>query len=465
MKKITSLLLICFVFTSAHAQNITEKLKTAFHKFETDEQLKYASTSFTVLDANNGGLIYGAQENTGLAPASTLKTITSATALALLGENFTFKTDIFYTGNIQNGVLNGDMIIRGSGDPTLGSERWAQTQKAQILTQILAALKAKEIHQIKGKIIGDDGVWDSQSLPLGWIWQDIGNYYGAGSSALCWGENQIELKLKPSNTVGAVVKMADENTNYPFLNILNKLKTGANGSGDQVYAYSAPYTNQIYLRGTYAINLEKKVGLSLPDPALAMAYDVDDFLHKNEIKTNGFTTSRVSNQLDKSDFHPLFSISSPPLKEIIYWFNQKSINIYGEQLLRVLGAKFGKSDAIIDGVKTIQDFWKDKGMATETINISDGSGLAPSDRVTSSTIAKVLLYAQKQNWFKSYLESIPLHNDLKMKSGTIGDVLAYAGYAKIDGQQAVCFSLIVNNYHGSISSIRQKMFTLLNQLK
>ena len=465
MKKFAALLLILLASFSVGAQNLTEKLKIAFRKFETDEQLKYASTSFTVLDANNGGLIFGAQENAGLAPASTLKTITSATAFALLGENFTFNTEFFYTGNIQNGVLNGDIIIRGSGDPTLGSERWPQTQKNQLLNQIITALKAKGINQIKGKIIGDDAIWDSQSLPLGWIWQDIGNYYGAGSSALCWGENQLDLKLIPSNTVGKSVILANENPIYPFLNILNKLKTGAIGSGDQVYAYSAPYTNQIYLRGTYAINLEKKVGLSLPDPALAMAYDVDDFLHKNEIKTEGFTTSRIVNRSENFELHPLFSIPSPPLKEIIYWFNQKSINIYGEQLLRVLGAKFGKSDAISDGVKTIQNFWKDKGIATETINISDGSGLAPSDRVTSTTLAKVLLYAQKQNWYSSYLESIPLHNNLKMKSGTIGDVLAYAGYANVDGHQAVCFSLIVNNYNGSTSSIRQKMFTLLNQLK
>jgi D-alanyl-D-alanine carboxypeptidase/D-alanyl-D-alanine-endopeptidase (penicillin-binding protein 4) len=211
--------------------------------------------------------------------------------------------------------------------------------------------------------------------------------------------------------------------------------------------------------------LDKKIGISLPDPALAMAYDIAVLLKRNNISFLDYTTSRMDRLTDSDQKLLLTSVVSPPLKEIIYWFNHKSVNLYGEQLLRTLGQKFGKSTSTNDGVKAMLNFWSDKGIDKETLNICDGSGLSPTDRVTTLSMAKVLSYAQKQVWFGTYLESFPTHNDLKMKSGTIGDVLAYAGYANVNGEVPVCFSLMINNYNGSSSALRQKMFVLLNELK
>lgn len=465
MKKLKLLfILLLFIVGFTNAQSLPQKLQVAFNKFSSNESLKYASVSFSVLDANSGALIFGDHENTGLASASTLKTITSATALALLGEDYTFKTPVFYTGTIKDGILDGDVIVKGNGDPTLGSWRWESTAKEQVLHQILFALKQKGIKQINGKIIGDDGAWDTQSLPIGWIWQDIGNYYGAGSSTLTWGENQFELTFSPSKTIGGAVKISNQNEVYPFLDIKNELQTGAYGTGDRVYAYSAPYTNLIYLRGTYGADLHKRIGVALQDPALALAYDLDNELHKNQIKTEGFNTMRLAHNNPEKE-NELTVITSPPLKEIVYWLNQKSINLYAEQLLRTLGWKFGKSASTLDGVKTLQKFWEAQGIDAATLNIVDGSGLSPADKVTSLSMTKVLAFAKKQSWFDAYYKSLPLHNDMKMKSGTINDVLAYAGYAQLDEKTPVCFSLIVNNYTGSISAIRANMFGLLNTLK
>jgi len=465
MKKIILFLFLLIAFTSAKAQTLNEKLKLAFNKFAADEQLKYASVSFSVLNAETGALIFGRNENLGVAPASTLKTITSATALALLGEDFTYKTQVFYSGNIENGILKGDLIISGSGDPTLGSWRWKSTSKEAVLNKILFGLQQLGINSIEGKIIGGDGLWDTQSLPIGWIWQDIGNYYGAGSSALSWGENQFELNFQPSKTVGGLVNIKNKEEIYPFLDIKNELKTGSAGSGDNVYAYSAPYNSTIYLRGTYGLDLVKKIGLSLPDAAFAMAYEVADFLKKNNINSVGFITARLADKKEFNNTKPVTEIVSPPLKEIIYWFNQKSVNLYGEHLIRTLGMKFGKSTSTIDGIKTVLDYWKTKGIAPETLNIVDGSGLSPADRITTLSMAKVLYYAKKEKWFNTYLESLPTNNGLKMKSGSIADVLGYAGYITTINKQSLCFSVIVNNYTGSSSAVKQKMFTLLNHLK
>ncbi|MFC5285163.1 D-alanyl-D-alanine carboxypeptidase/D-alanyl-D-alanine-endopeptidase [Pedobacter alpinus] len=462
MKK-TYLLLFSFllIVITVKAQNLATQLKTAYAAFAKTDALKYGSVSFTVLDSKTGTLIFGEKENTGLATASTLKTITSATALELLGEDFTFKTEVFYSGEIVEGILNGDLIIKGGGDPTLGSERWDKTKKLQILNKILFSLQQKGIKIIKGNIIADASAWDTQSLPTGWIWQDIGNYYGAGTSALCWGENQFDLNFTPGKTLGSAVEIGDISKTYPFLKFVNEITTGKYGSGDNVYAYSAPYTNLIYLRGTYGIDLKKEIGLSLPEPSLAMAHDVSEFLKGNGYETKFIQSVRVPSNI--KDVKPLLTITSPPLREIIYWFNKKSINLFGEQFIRTLGAKLGQNASTIEGLKVLKDFWKTKGIDPETLNIYDGSGLSPANRVNSLTMAKILAYANQQKWFKTYYDSFPLYNNQKMKSGTIANVLGYAGYA---GQENnICFSLIINNYSGSAAQMRQKMYTLLNTLK
>ncbi|HET8828943.1 MAG TPA: D-alanyl-D-alanine carboxypeptidase/D-alanyl-D-alanine-endopeptidase [Pelobium sp.] len=460
MKKSGFILLLIFsTFHFANAQSLSAKLETAYAKFASNPALKYATVSFSAIDNKTGKSVFSEKENTGLAPASTLKVITSAVAIDLLGEDFTFNTSISYTGEIANGTLNGDLIIKGGGDPTLGSDRWDKTQKTQILNKILFNLQQKGINKITGYVIGDASDWDTQSLPIGWIWQDIGNYYGAGTSALCWGENFFEVGFTPGKTVGSPVK--NNGLNYPFLQVTNELTTGNYGSGDNVYAYSAPYTDQVFLRGTYGIDLKKQIGLSLPNPALAMAYDVSDFLNKNGYKTEEYQAKY--DKTDRKDDKLLFTISSPPLSEIIYWFNQKSINLYGEQLVRVLAEKFGKSTSIIEGVKVINDYWEKKGIEPGALRISDGSGLSPSNRVTTLAMAKVLSDAKNQPWFNTYLKSIPLRNNQKMKSGTIANVLAYSGYAGSENQ--LSFSLIVNNYTGSTTQMRQKMYAFLNTLK
>ena len=463
MKKLGILVLIFIPFL-AHPQTLAQKIKLRYQVFTNQISLKQASFSFTVLDANTGIVVFASDPNRGLVPASTLKVLTSATALKLLGENFTFKTDITYTGSIVNQILEGNLIIKGNGDPTLGSNRWERTNKPHVLQAILQSLQKMGIKKINGKIIADDSAWDTQSLPNSWIWQDIGNYYGASTSALCWGENQFKLSVVPGKTVGATVGLANK-FDYPFLNIINEVETGVVNSGDKVYAYSAPYTPLIYLRGTYGINLKKEIGLALPDPALAMAYDLQNFLAKNEIRVNDITTTRISEPSLKSFVNAtnLLTLVSPPLKEIVYQLNQKSINLYAEQLLRTLAFTKGKSASFEEGIKIISGEWK-TSITPASLNIYDGSGLSPANRVTTLAMATVLYQAQKQPWFSAFHQSLPINNNQKMKSGTVADVLAYAGYQK-NANNNLCFSVMVNNYSGSETAMRQQLFNLLDVLK
>ncbi|MDQ7949239.1 MAG: D-alanyl-D-alanine carboxypeptidase, partial [Pedobacter sp.] len=202
MKIFKLTLSILLISASAFAQYPIAKLEQAYQNLVNDDQAKYAMTSLCVMDAQTGKIIFAKNENIGLATASTLKTITSATAFSVLGKDFRYQTILAYSGKIVNGTLQGDLIIVGNGDPTLASWRYEQTKEKVVLNQWVTAIKAAGIKKIDGAVIGDDSLWGTQTMPEGWIWQDMGNYYGAGNSALSWRENQFDVHLKPGASVG-----------------------------------------------------------------------------------------------------------------------------------------------------------------------------------------------------------------------------------------------------------------------
>ena len=458
-----------FIAGNALAQPLPQKLQSAFNRLQADSQCRYASVSLTVLDAKTGEQIFAANPNMGMATASTLKTVTTITAFNLLGKDFQYQTKFGYAGTINtDGTLTGDVIIKGAGDPTLGSWRYETTHESHILSQMVTALQSAGIKKINGRIIGDDSVFGSQSIPPGWIWMDIGNYYGAGTSGLCWRENQFDIKLK-TGSVDSPVGISHEVPAMPYLNFKSELMNAPAGTGDNAYAFLPVNGKTMYLRGTYAIDQTKKsIAAALPDPAYDAALRLTDTLIKlgitvsNEpestgsLNAKGLQTPQIGTNLT--------TILSPRLSQIIFWLNQKSINLYAEQLLKTLAWKMGKQPSTENGVEVVQNFWKQHGIDTHSLNIFDGSGLSPADRVTTLTMATILQSAKGTDWFNDFYASLPTYNDMKMKSGSIINVLTYAGYQTYNGRE-LCFSIMVNNFNGSSKSVKEKLFRVLDELK
>ncbi len=469
MKNLLFLFLILFI-TQTSAQSLQQKIETVYKRFETDSQLEYGTSSLTVLNAETGQVIFSRNGSTGLAPASTLKTITAATAYHLLGKDFTWETTLGYTGSVSSsGVLDGDVIITGTGDPSLGSERFEQARAETLLKRWTDALTRAGVKRIAGRVISDDRLFGSQTLPGGWIWNDIGNYYGAGPSALTWRENQFDLIFKPGK-VGGAAQLVRTEPALSYLKIVNEVTTGRPGSGDNVYAFSAPYSEIIYLRGTYGIDLKKAISASVPDPAFDAAFSLGNKLKASGIVVEkGYTTGRKL-AVDGEPFPVPAKVidiyNSPALEKLVYWFNQKSINLYGEHLVKTLAWKNGKDITTQEGVAIIKDFWSKKlGIDQNAMNISDGSGLSPGNRITTLSMAKVLQSIKKEPWFDSFYESLPVYNNMKMKSGSISDVIAYTGYHTASSGTPLVFSFMINNYSGSSTAVRQKLFNVLNVLK
>ncbi|QKJ30835.1 D-alanyl-D-alanine carboxypeptidase/D-alanyl-D-alanine-endopeptidase [Mucilaginibacter mali] len=468
MRKLVLIINILFVAGIASAQDLPLKLRTAFNRLQQDSQCRYASVSLTVMDAKTGDVVFAANPDMGLATASTLKTVTSATAFYLLGKDFQYQTQVGYSGSIAaDGTLNGDIIIKGSGDPTLGSWRWENTKERVVLAAIVSSIQKAGIKKIAGRIIGDESVFGTQSIPEGWIWQDVGNYYGTGTSGLVWRENQFDIKLK-TGSVGSLIGIGNTVPAMPYYQFKSELLNAPAGTGDKAYAF-LPLGNQIfYLRGTYAADQSKKsISAALPDPAFDAAFRLADTLRRLGFITGGPASAAslvATGQLMPAMRTTLTSIASPQLSKIIYWLNQKSINLYAEQLLKTLAWKAGQPVSTMNGVKVLQDFWKARGIDPDALNIVDGSGLSPGDRVTTKTLAQVLKTVKPEAWFPDYYESLPTYNGMKMKSGTINNGLSYAGYQTKNGRE-YCFAIIVNNYGGSTSAMRQKLFRTLDELK
>lgn len=462
------LFLIFSIPLMAMGQFPVAKIQQAYQTLVNDEQAKYAITSLCILDAKTGKVVFADKENVGLATASTLKTITSATAFSVLGKDFKYQTTLAYSGKIENGILKGNLLIVGSGDPTLASWRYEQTKENVILSAWVKAIKEAGIQKIEGSVIGDDSLWGTQTMPEGWIWQDMGNYYGAGTSALAWRENQFDVHLNPGTATGTDVKVVRTVPAMPYLQIVNELKPGASGTGDNAYGFLPPFATLAYLRGTWGIGISKAgVSLALPDPAYDAAYRLNDTLNRINIAvTQAPTTARRLNLEGKSLpqlNQKLATTNSPDLSQLVYWFNKKSVNLYGEQLLKTIAWKLGKTPTTKNGAKSVISFWAAKGIDKDALNILDGSGLSPGTRVTTSAMANILFQAQKEDWFAAFYNSLPENNGMKLKSGTINDVSAYAGYYTAANGNKYIAVININNYNGS--GISRKLFKVLDALK
>lgn len=467
-RSVFTFLLFLLISGFSLAQTPVQKLEKAYRSFLADPQTKYASTSLCILDANTGTPLFMHNEQVGLATASTLKVITAATAFSILGKDFRFQTTLAYTGNITaEGTLKGNLVIIGSGDPTLGSERY-QNKEAAVLTGWTEAIKKAGIKKIEGAVIGDDQIFGTQITPVGWTWQDMGNYFGAGASGLSWRDNQFDIYLSAGPRQNADAKMTKTAPEMSYLNIMNELKTGAPASGDQAYVFLPPYGSTAYLRGTWGLGIAKNsISAALPDPAYDCAYRLQDTLKRLGIlATQPATTSRImalSMQVVPAITQKISTITSPSLSEISYWFLKKSVNLYGEALLKTLALKSGKEGSTENGTSTVINFWAAKGIDKNALNIIDGSGLSPANRVTTKAMADILFQAQKENWYTDYYKGFPDYNGMKIKSGTINNVSAFAGYHTNAAGNKYIIVINVNNYSGS--GINKKLFTVLDALK
>jgi D-alanyl-D-alanine carboxypeptidase/D-alanyl-D-alanine-endopeptidase (penicillin-binding protein 4) len=457
MKRISLLFIGCLTCVTAFSQTAARRIQQAYQQFESDEQLKHAISSLYVVDANTGEVVFEKNAKTGLVPASTQKVVTSVTAFELLGKDYRYKT--FFK------LMEGKLYVAGSGDPTFGSWRYPRTADTAVFDAVIDFYKAKGINSVSNLVMAAQE--DAKTIPSGWIFEDIANYYGTSPKNLSWHENQFDITFIPGRKEGdpAIIDSAGV---MGWRGFRNQCITGKPGSGDNAYVYFAPGERGAVIQGTVPAGVKRfQIAAADVDPASSFAEAFTTYAAARHYYGGGPGQQQVMPLLPdrRVAAAPDYVHYSPPLDSSVYWFLKKSINLYGEALIRTFASENQALGPADSGIARMKKFWKEKGLDPDELNISDGSGLSPLNRVTTHAQVVVLKYARSKTWFAYFYDALPEYNSMKMKSGTISDVKGFCGYQRSKDGREYIFSFLVNNYSGKTPAVVAKMYRVLDQLK
>lgn len=482
MRLLFFILLIGF---SSVAQSQTVKdLRSAIKSMTKDDDLKNASISFYAFDLDSNKIVSGISSSRTLVPASTMKLVTTATALEMMGSGKRFSTMIKYSGEIDtNCVLNGNIYIVGGGDPCLGSSKYKR-HYGDFLNKWALAIQKLGIDSINGRVIGDASIFNKQMIPATWIWGDLGNYYGAGPCGLSIYENVCQLTLK-SGKKGDSTEITCVNPYIPNLSFDNYVKSMVTRK-DESYIFGAPYQENRIIKGGIPVNKDEfNVRGSIPDPAYLAAFELDMELRSAGIKiANTSTTIRRVKQVEQIDLKEkkktIYTTRSPTLASIIESTNMYSVNLYAEHLMSQIGVFKYRHGDTGSGSHATQNFWEDKGFDTDGLYVNDGSGLSRFNAITAKQMVGILKVMYKSKNYKVFLRSLPVAGKsgtlrnvgkgtaasgrVRAKSGYMTRVRSYAGYVTTKNKRNIAFALIVNNYNCTPVKMKKKMEKIMVKL-
>ena len=474
MKKLIFFFLLIF-HVVGYSQSFQEKLI----KWTADSDLKNASIGFKAIQLNTGKVIAAFNSEQALIPASNLKLLTTAAAIEIFEPNKKLETKLLYSGKIENGILKGDLIIKGGGDPTLGSKY----NKNDVFLHWVRDIKELGITSIEGRIVSDASSFPDYDIPRTWIWEDIGNYYGSGVSALSFIDNSFKISFSSPNEAQNATEVIKITPEIPNLKIDNKVLS-SNSNSDNAYIFGGPYNFNKKAEGTIPKSRKSfSIKGSLPDPALQVAFMFRNKLISSGISVKeGYSTIRnlklEGKELPDSNIL-LSTYSGLEMHIIVYYTNRNSVNLYAEHLHRLLGLeKLGMAN-VDSGNESIMDFLENKNLPVSGVNLMDGSGMSRFNTVTTDLMTALLIEMKKSKrsqyfinslavsgesgTFKNFLNYPSTKGKVIGKSGYMERVCSYSGYINT-GDSTVAFSIIVNNYSCSASSMKKKIEFLLLEL-
>lgn len=482
MKILSSFLIFTlFILQYSFGQN---SVQDAILFFKNNTAFTNASISFCAIDLSTNETIAELNSNTSLQPASITKLFSTATAFEVLGSDYKPLTRFYIEGKLDsNGILNGNLWIRGGGDASLGSKYFTEEGKEnKFLQDWCDTLKKIGVKSITGSLILDGSEFGYSGAPEGWNWSDMGNYYGAGPSGLVVYDNMLRYTFKTGSYVGAkteLVSIFPQILNFQFHNYI----TSSKKNGDNSFIFGAPYSIDRFGNGTLPINSKAFVVKgSMPDPEFQLAFEFEKSLKVNGILVNGIKTAR---QLDtnqefiryRDDFKLIYTHTGQSVLSIASHTNMKSVNLFAEELLCLSGYKLTGNGSTESSLKQLEKFWSNK-IDFKGLYIKDGSGLSRSNAISAKHFCSLLNEMYKSFNYKDFLSTLPLagcsgtlsgvcknqlgHGKIRAKSGTLNRVKAYSGYIDSDSGKKIAFALIVNNFNCSSSYVVEQMEKVFN---
>jgi D-alanyl-D-alanine carboxypeptidase/D-alanyl-D-alanine-endopeptidase (penicillin-binding protein 4) len=422
-----------------------------------------------------GRLLYGRNENRLFIPASNTKLVVGAVAAALLPPDWTVKTSL-YGGLVVGGVLLGDLVLYGRGDPTMDRRCYAtdttlagvcDTDPFARLRQLVDSLRGKGVQMVAGDVVGDGSYFEPTLVHPNWESFDLNWWYAAPVSGLGFHDNSVDFTWQPGPLPGApaVITMSPDLGDIAFENRTVTVPAGGESDiGDRFFRH--PGTLNIWAEGTVALDNPRRIeSFALPDPNLYAARALRQALAEGGIAVAGTTRSTTDSTLYAGlrTTAPLAEVSSRPLRDWLFPILNTSQNWFSEMLLKQLGRQFGRGGSWPEGLDVERRFLIDSVRVDSTqISLSDGSGLSSSNLISPLAFTQLLRFMRRHPRYASFAVGLPragntgslrtrflgtpLAGRVIGKTGSIARVNSLTGYIELGRGTQLIFSVLANHH-------------------
>lgn len=469
-----SLFLVVFTLTT---QNINGQ---SFEQVLNTLSNQEAFWSLTVLD-EDGNKLENFNSDKLIIPASNQKLYTLAAVLDRLGSEFTYTTNIYGDGELVDSTWQGDLIIKGSGDPSISGFLY-EDDRYFVFRSFLEQFKEKGIQNFTGSISKSIDYFDGQVYPIGWDWYDLTFYYGVEIAPLSFNNNAVDIEVLADGSVGErpivnyfpnhyPVKISDTALDEAdIISIYNQqIIIEENKKYDEKYLRKLG-SNEIYLASKLPKGYREEESLSISDAGKFFTNTFEIFLSNNGITKKGDSLLDIEYSPVLDSYPILASHTSKPLSELVKWANKESDNFYTEMLLKTLAAeKQGIPGTFENGIIEVRNFLAEQGVDTNLVKMNDGSGLAMGNYTTTGNISRLLYSMKTHKESEVFYRSLPvagidgsiahrfkgteLYNNVRAKTGYVGGVRTLSGYMTTSSGKQITFSLATNHFAGKVKPV------------
>ena len=446
----------------------TGVLATRIDPFLAKHDLSVGRMGILICDGESGRVLYARNQTLALKPASNCKILTTAAALHYLGRDYRYKTLVAQRGPQHGEVLEGDLVIVGSGDPSISGRFVPNHDRTAIFRQWADALRRRGIRRITGNVVGIDEAFDTQTQASGWPEDERGEWYCAEISALTFNEGCVDLRwtgAKGGDKQPAAFELIPPTR---YVQIINFVTTVRDHESHERYYERPAARNVITVRGRVGNGEAAFDSATVDNPTLYFATVLVETLRESGIEIGGAPRD-IDDLPDRTVFHnaldPITVYESPPLSKLLEVVNQNSHNFFAEQILKTLGKQVMGEGSFDAGTRVVRRYLERIGVDCRGLTLADGSGLSRLDRVTPAQIVAVLRAVDRTVDGPLFRETLPqggktgslrkrfLADSLlrktgprvRAKTGYIRGCHTLSGWLETRAAQEICFSILCND--------------------
>lgn len=457
-----------FIFTSSPALEAQSQISDSILNMIVNSRASNAIWVVQVRDSS-GRVLENYNADKIIRPASNLKLISSGAYLEMLGPQFRFTTRLYAEGSQQDSVWSGDLVVEGSGDPSISGTFY--NEDPLFLFEYWADLfVARGITKIDGNLIGYDGLFDDIPYPDGWEWDDLSFYYAPEISALSFNGNVVDLEVLANGPVGSTPEIQWFPFNTPYVEFVNEQEITPRGSSYDESYRRVLGTNVIILRSTLPQGYYETEPLSVLAPSYYFMDTLKQYFEKRGVEVTGDIFIDSSYHFSGSGMTLLDEHTSVPLYEMIQWMNRESDNFYTEMLLKKTVAEVYDVQGSTElGLEMLKDYMASMDFDTTLVGLKDASGMAPATLLRANDLNQYLLNVKKKEYFPYLYQSLSVGGEngtlshrfrnstvkgnFYGKTGYVSGVRSLSGYLNTASGQQLVVSIFTNNYTARTSHV------------